>query len=90
MSIRASQIYIRNDVKHRLVTIAKANHLTADELGDRLISEGIEREYPQLKEQFERIAAIEREIVASLTIAETNLEPANTLTAAQTGRFTVE
>jgi len=65
MQFRASQIYISAETRRNLRMIARGEGAdkTADEVGDRLLSETIAQRYPALVIFQKQIDAIEKQMI---------------------------
>ena len=84
MSFRSAELAIQPKTKSRLRMVLKLypqqetikeldwtveRHITADELGDRIINQVIEEKYPLVLEFEREISRVEREMVAKGKIA---------------------
>lgn len=67
-NIRASQIFISRGTRRALSIIARseASDASADSVGERLLSETIEKSYPALVALQKQIDAIEEKMVESV------------------------
>jgi hypothetical protein len=74
MSERIKQIYVSAKTKRRLYWISKLingdisadRKITQDEIADRMISEGIEKAYPNIITLEKRLNALEDQLVCEL------------------------